>query len=287
MFAVMGMTGQVGSQVASQLLRAGQRVRAVVRDASKMGAWADRGGEIAVAAADDREGLAAAFAETEGVFVMIPPNYDPAPGFPAVRHIIEAVSAAVTAARPGRLVFLSTVGAHVERPSLLNNSRLVEQAWRSLPIPTAFMRAAWFMENASWDVAAAKTGVIPSFLQPLDHPIPMVATADIASTIAATLQETWQGSRIIELEGPRRYSANDIARGFSAVLGHPVRTEPVPRETWEALFREQGMRHPEPRMQMLDGFNQGWIDFEGGLAEARRGSVDLDMVLHDLVVRSQ
>lgn len=287
MFAIMGITGQVGSQVAEQLLHAGRQVRAVVRDATKASAWAERGCEVAVTAVDDRDGLAAAFAETEGVFLMIPPDYDPAPGFPVVRRIIDAVSAAVIAARPGKLVFLSTVGAHVERPSLLNNSRMVEQALRALPMPTAFMRAAWFMENASWDVTAAKTGVIPTFLQPLNHPIPMVATADIANTIATTLQDSWQGSRVIELEGPRRYSANDIADGLAAVLGHPVLNEPIPRETWEALFRAQDIRHPEPRMQMLDGFNQGWIDFEGGVAEPRRGDVELATVLRDLVTRGR
>jgi hypothetical protein len=31
------------------------------------------------------------------------------------------------------------------------------------------------MENAAWDVEAAGKGLISSFLQPLDHLIPMVA----------------------------------------------------------------------------------------------------------------
>ena len=119
------------------------------------------------------------------------------------------------------------------------------------------------MENASWDVEAAKAGVVPSFLQPLDHPIPMVATADIGSTAANLLRESWTGLRIVELEGPRRYSANDVAVGFAEAVGHPVRMEPVPRETWEALFRSQGMKHPLARIRMIDGFNEGWIDFEG------------------------
>lgn len=283
MYAVMGITGQVGGQVAANLLRAGRQVRAVVRDAARARDWARRGCEMAVAEADDRHALAAAFAGAEGVFLMIPPDYDPEPGFPHIRKTIDAFLAAVEQARPGRLVFLSTVGAQVERFSLLNNSRMVEQALRGLPVPTAFVRAAWFMENASWDVAAARSGLIPSFLQPLAHPLPMVATADIADTLAATLQETWHGTRIIELEGPRRYCADDIAQGFARILGHPVRAEPVPRDTWETLFRSQGMQYPEPRMHMLDGFNEGWIDFEGGAAEARRGSVELDTVLRGLI----
>lgn len=283
MYAVMGVTGQVGGQVANRLLAAGRRVRAVLRDPAKADRWSERGCEIAIADSDDAHALAAAFEGCAGVFVMIPPDYDPAPGFPAVQRVIAALVGAAELARPGRLVFLSTVGAQVETFSLLNNSRLAESALRELHLPTAFVRAAWFMENASWDVAAARSGVIPSFLQPLDHPIPMVATADIAATIAATLQEPWQGHRVIELEGPRRYSAIDIANGFAAALGHPVRTEAVPREQWENLFVTQGMQHPQPRMRMLDGFNQGWIDFEQGQAGSIKASTTLESVLRGLI----
>jgi hypothetical protein len=33
--------------------------------------------------------------------------------------------------------------------------------------------------------------------------------------------------------------------------------KPVPRETWESLLKLQGMKNPTPRIQMLDGFNEG------------------------------
>jgi hypothetical protein len=49
-----------------------------------------------------------------------------------------------------------------------------------------------------------------------------------------------------------------------------VRIDAVPRESWGALFRSQGMRNPIPRIQMLDGFNEGWIVFEGGEAASLR-----------------
>ncbi len=286
MFAIMGVTGQVGGHVARKLLGAGQPVRTVVRDAAKVPPWLGRGCETAVASIDDVDRLTAALHGVDAAFLMIPPDYDPAPGFPRVHKIIDSVCAAIEAARPGKVVFLSSVGAHVEEFSLLNNARMVEQALRTLPVPTTFVRPAWFMENAAWDVAAARSGMTPSFLQPLDHPIPMVATADIGRTVADVLLEQWAGSRVFELEGPRRYSANDIAAGFAASLGHAVRMEPVPRDSWEALFRAQGMQHPEPRMRMLDGFNEGWIDFEHGQDMLRKGAVTLDSVLRELVERS-
>jgi uncharacterized protein YbjT (DUF2867 family) len=287
MFAVMGVTGQVGRQVARHLLDAGQRVRVLVRDATKATAWQDEGCELAVASVQDASSLTKAFAGVEGVFLMIPPDYDPAPGFPGIRSIIESVSTAVKAASPGKLVFLSTVGAHVERFSLLNNARMVEAGLRQLGIPVGFLRPAWFMENAQWDLSAARNGVMPSFLQPLGHPIPMVATADIGRVAAQMLMERWQGARVAELEGPQRYSANDVAQGYAAALGHPVRADIVPRHTWDSLFRAQGMQHPEPRMHMLDGFNEGWIDFEYPHSQRLFGTVSLEHVLRSLTDQPQ
>ena len=136
--------------------------------------------------------------------------------------------------------------------------------WCGVSVPVAFLRAAWFMENASWDVEAAKAGVVSTFLQPLDHPIPMVATADIGNTAAELLRESWTGLRIVELEGPRRYSANDIARGFAEALGHPVRMEPVPRDTWDVpLAGSEASAGPHPHdrwfQRGLDRFRRGYI----------------------------
>ena len=285
MYAITGITGKVGGIVARTLLAAGLPVRGVVRDADKGRPWADKGCEVAVASISDAAGLTSAFSDVDGVFLMTPPDFDPEPGFPKTHQAIAAVKAAIAAAQPAKVVFLSTVGAQVTEFNLLNNSKITEEGLRTVPVPVAFLRAAWFMENASWDVAAAKAGIIPSFLQPLDHPIPMVATTDIGSTAAELLRESWTGLRIVELEGPRRYSANDVAVGFAEAVGHPVQMEPVPRETWEALFRLQGMKHPLARIRMIDGFNQGWIDFEGVGAEHRIGKTPLEAVLKDLAVQ--
>jgi uncharacterized protein YbjT (DUF2867 family) len=142
------------------------------------------------------------------------------------------------------------------------------------------------MENAAWDVASASDdGVIASYLQPLDKPVPMVATADVGRVAVELLQQTWRGVRVVELEGPRRVSPNDLAAAFAGVLRRQVRAEVVERQTWEALFRTQGMKHPLPRMRMLDGFNEGWIDFENSSDGILRGHVELETVLGELVSR--
>ena len=283
MFAVTGVTGKVGGSVARSLLAQGHKVRAVVRDAGKGSSWSAQGCDIAIARVEDAAGLTKAFQGAEGVFLMTPPNYDPEPGFPETHVAAEAIRQAIEAAQPGKIAFLSTVGAHVAEPNLLNNSKITEEMLRTTSVPVTLLRAAWFMENAAWDVEAARTGVIPSFLQPLDHRIPMVAAADIARTAAEILKETWTGVRVVELEGPRRYSANDIAAGFGSALERPVRAEAVPRDQWETLFRSQGMKNPMPRIRMIDGFNEGWIDFESGEASSRKERTTLEAVLRSLV----
>ena len=57
----------------------------------------------------------------------------------------------------------------------------------------------------------------------------------------------------------------------------------VPRETWGALFTAQGMKEPMPRIQMLDGFNEGWIDFEGPRDSILKGQVTLADVVRGLI----
>jgi hypothetical protein len=43
------------------------------------------------------------------------------------------------------------------------------------------------------------------------------------------------------------------------------------------------MKNPIPRIKMLDGFNEGWIEFEGAEAGPRKGKVRLRAVLQTLI----
>ena len=82
MYAVTGITGQVGGVTGRALLNAGLSVRAVVRDAAKGAAWKKCGCEVALADMNDAPALTAAFTGASGVFVLIPPNFDPDAGLP-------------------------------------------------------------------------------------------------------------------------------------------------------------------------------------------------------------
>ncbi len=284
MFAVMGITGQVGSAIANCLLSEGRKVRAIVRNAGKAAVWSERGCAVAIADVNDVAALAEGFKDVEGAFVMLPPIFDPSHGFPEARLAITAIQDALQQAGPAKVVVLSTIGGHIATPNLLNQLHLLEESLRSLLLPIAILRPAWFMENSAWDIAPAREhGIVPSFLQPLDKPFPMIGTRDIGRVAADLLMETSDGQQIVQIEGPTRISPCDIAAGLAQLLHRDVRVEAIPRDTWEPTFRGQGMKNPTPRMQMLDGFNEGWIEFDGGEAASRKTETPMTEVLRSLL----
>ncbi|WP_342627926.1 NmrA family NAD(P)-binding protein [Nguyenibacter vanlangensis] len=283
MYAITGITGKVGGALARKLLAEGHAVRAVLRDATKAGPWAAQGCQIAFAGMEEPARLAAGFEGVEGVFILPPSEFDPAPGYPEARIVIDAVTAALKAAKPKKILCLSTIGADAPHDNLLSQRTLMEEAVGALGLPVTFLRPGWFMENALWDVASAREGILHSFLQPADKRFPMVATQDVGSTAAELLVQDWDGARVVELEGPVRVSPNDVASAFATALGRSVRVEVVQRSTWEELFTLQGMNHPLPRIRMLDGFNEGWIDFADNGASAIKGPTPLADVIAKLV----
>ena len=289
MIAITGITGNIGSQLAHILLAAQKQVRAVVRDPRKAQPWANLGCEIAQADINDAKALAFALQGADAALLLVPPIFDPQPGFPEAHAIAASLSSALMAARPGHTVYLSTIGAQAAESNLLTQHTIIETELRKLPLNITFLRPAWFMENSAWDIAPAReTGIVPSFLYPLDKPVPMVATADIARVAAQLLQEpltTQPAHKTVEIEGPTRITPNQIAAAFTQLLNSPVAMQPVPRETWQSLFESQGMKNPTPRMRMLDGFNEGWIEFENQSSQILKGSTTIETVLRSLLVR--
>jgi NAD(P)H dehydrogenase (quinone) len=277
MFAVMGITGNVGGAVADTLLQHGKKVRGIVRDDSKAQAWKDKGVEIETANYDDH--LTAVFTGVEGVFCMIPPDVVPDPGFPDSVARIAAIKKAILAAKPPRAVFLSSIGGEKTTGlGIVTTAHLLEEELGSIGIPSAFLRAGSFMENILHSIPAARTtGMYYSFYQPLGDPIPLVATQDIGRIGAEILLQTWQANRFIEISGPTYYSPNDVAAALEKALDRPVTSVAVPRETWVDTLAQHGM--PADRssayIEMNDSFNSRWIDFGVPGAEHVKGTIDL------------
>ena len=203
---------------------------------------------------------------------------------PETRAVIDAVGSALRTAQPRKVVCLSTIGAQATQVNLLTQLTMIEQAFGDLPMPVAFLRPAWFLENAAWDVATARdTGVIHSF-------------CSRSTARCRWLPPKTSAARrrpCCRTNGRARASSNSKDRGASArttalrspACSAPVKPRPSPRHMGRPV-RSAADALPEPRMRMLDGFNEGWIDFASAPADVLKGNLDADAVLRTLVTRA-
>jgi NAD(P)H dehydrogenase (quinone) len=74
---------------------------------------------------------------------------------------------------------------------------------------------------------------------------------------------------------------------LSSVLGHTVEAVAVPREKWTEFFISQGMPEgrTDPRAEMVDGFNSGWIHFGVPGTEHVTGTTGLTSVIAKLAAK--
>jgi uncharacterized protein YbjT (DUF2867 family) len=263
MFFIAGITGRVGGAAAKQLLAQGRKIRTLARDPKKAAAWAQQGVDVQQGDWTDTASLTVALDGVEAAFVMVPPDFAPQPGFPESKAVIAAIGNALRQAMPPRVVALSSIGS--EKTSglgLITATHLFEQELASLTVPTAFVRAGSFVENALGSLAAAAdTGVFYTFYQPVDRPVPTIATADIGQEVAKLLTTNWTGNRIIELGSP--VTPNDFAAAMSEVLGKPVIAQAIPRDRWTATIESFGLAPGTTwgYEEMLESVNSGWIGF--------------------------
>jgi uncharacterized protein YbjT (DUF2867 family) len=263
MFFIAGITGRVGGAAAKHLLAQGHQIRSLVRSPEKAAAWAKQGVELHQGDWNDTAALSDALEGVEAAFVMVPPNFAPSPGFPESKAVIADIGKALRQTQTPRVVVLSSIGS--EKTSglgLITATHLLEQELAGLTVPTAFVRAGSFIENALGSLStAADTGVFHSFYQPVDRPVPTIATADIGQEVATLLTSDWTGKRIIELGSPA--TPNDFAAAMSEVFGKPVVAQAIPRERWTATIESFGLPPGSTwgYEEMLDSINSGWIDF--------------------------
>jgi len=287
MYAIIGITGQVGRVTANLLLEKKLPVRAVVRDPAKGAEWKNSGAEVAIAELHDANALQAAFHNTAGVFVMTPPLFDSIDPAKDHNRMLHALVTAINKAKPKKVVYLSSVGAHLSGGTgAIKKLYDMEQAFSKLTMPTASIRAAWFMENFAGNISYAKeTGKLPSFLNPPDLPVEMIAAKDIGKRAALLLEENWSGHRTIELAGPCKYSANDVAYVLSYQLNRPVSADIIPAEQYVASYQSFGFTPAAAKMmaEMNNGFNSGHIVFEQAGQEQVRENTLLEDALNSFI----
>jgi uncharacterized protein YbjT (DUF2867 family) len=283
MYVVLGATGRTGGAAAAALRERGKQVRAVVRDAGEVDSMRERGYDPVIADVHDRAALARAFRGAEGVYLFIPPNTGVADFLGDVEETAETLAAAVAEAAPRHVVALSSTGAqHPAGTGMYVMSNRIERALRGTSVPRTFLRPAEYTDNwGAYAHLAREHGVLPSFHQPLDHPFPQVSTRDVGQEAARLLLDPAEGERIVHLEGPARYTPEDVARTYTELMGRPVQPMTPPRESWVPTLVQTGMSesYASALAALYDASNEGGAGFEPGVGEMRRGTETLRTVL--------
>jgi uncharacterized protein YbjT (DUF2867 family) len=238
---VMGGTGHVGSATAQTLLARGEPVTIVTRDATRARGWRDRGAEIVEADINDVSSLHAAFRRGSRAFLLNPPADTASDTDAEERRTVAHILAALDGSGLEKVVAASTYGAQRgDRIGDLNVLWELEQGLKAQSIPCAINRGAYYMSN--WDGlldAVRETGELPS-TYPAEQAIAMVAPQDLGAVAADRLMSGEDDTGIRFVEGPRRYSAQDVANAFAAVLDRDVKVCVIPPDKWEGSFRDLG-----------------------------------------------
>jgi uncharacterized protein YbjT (DUF2867 family) len=240
-FIIMGATGNVGGAVAETLLRKGEPIAVVTRSLANADPWRAKGAEVLVADIHDVSSLRAAFRKGRRAFLLNPSADPTGTSDRTERETIRNILSALDGSGLEKVVAASTYGARSGEPAGdLTTLWHLEQGLLQQAIPAAINRGAYYMTNWLGMVdMVKKSGKLPSMF-PADRAMPMVAPLDLGEAAAERLLSQVTDTEAWHVEGPSRYTAQDVAQAFCATLGKQVELDVAPRETWGNIFKEMG-----------------------------------------------
>lgn len=288
-YAVAGVSGHTGSVVADTLLAQGKAVRVIVRDAAKGEAYRARGAEVAVAPLGDVTALTRAMTGVAGAYLLLPPNMAATTPLEDNAALTATLAQAIRAAAVPHVVFLSSIGAqHATGTGPIRALHVAERELARTGTALTALRAAYFQENWGSSLGMLPQGVLPAFVPP-DLTFAQVATRDIGRAAAAALVEGPPAERtqVIELAGPREYSATEIAAALATITGSPVAVQGAPLDAVVPTFTSFGISAPVAELfrELYEGLASGRLAWEGGAARTVRGSTAVEATLRTLLGR--
>lgn len=220
-YAITGATGNTGKVIAAKLLIEGHKVRAIGRSSERLAGLVEKGAEPHVGSIEDENFLTEAFKGADAVYAMIPPDFTVERFRPYQNEVGEYLANAIEKAGAKKVVFLSSVGAHLsEKTGPILGLRDVEERLNKLSgVDILHLRPTFFMENLFEGIGTIKNmGVNGSAIKG-DVPIAMIATQDIGDYAARRLSNLdFSGQSTQELLGPRDLTMQEA----TAILGKAI-----------------------------------------------------------------
>jgi uncharacterized protein YbjT (DUF2867 family) len=231
MILVTGATGTVGREVAAQLLAAGQEVRALTRDPSKV--KLDGGIQVVKGDFDAPDTLARAVDGVERVFSL---TFGPQTG---VREGNLAQAAKASGVR--HIVKLSALGGDDQtRNDIRKWHDEGEQAIRDTGIAWTVLRPTAFMSNAlHWRASIRAQGKV--FSNYGDGKLPSVHPRDIAAVAVHALTSNGHQGKAYPLTGPEALSMSEQVKILEDAICRPLEFVPITDEAARKGMELAGM----------------------------------------------
>jgi uncharacterized protein YbjT (DUF2867 family) len=267
-FVVAGATGHVGSVVARELLAAGHKVRAIVRNVDKAKALAGQGAELVSGELSDGAFLTRALRGADGAFLLLPPPPHDSPDVRAFQDRVAHVEATAVAESGVRhVVLLSSWGAEkAAGTGPIVGLHVLEEALKKTGVLATFLRAGSFTENLLAMLPAAQNqGVLPNFFPP-EHKIATIATRDIAPVAVRSLLAPPVASEVVYVFGTHEYNAVDQAAYLSKKLGKEIKLLNLPVSAASGAIQQGGVGASLANMyqEMYEGAMKGLLGVEPG-----------------------
>jgi len=242
MIVVTTPTGQIGRPVLAQLVAAGEPVRAIARDRTRIAPELLAKVDVVEGSHEDPATIGKALDGAEAVFWCVPPDFGAANVRDYYLDFTRPFAAALAGSSVRRVVFVSSGGRGWPRDAgVIAVAHAVEELLEATGVPLRALRCGSFMENMLNQVAPLRHQGM--FFYPIDGDFaaPVCATRDIATRAANLLRDrSWTGQTGTAVHGPADLSMNGMARVMSQVLGRPIRYQEVPGPAYKASLDEHG-----------------------------------------------
>ena len=192
------------------------------------------------------------------------------------------VAIALTEIRPAKVLAISDYGAQVsDGTGITMIFHYLEEQFRGLPSMVTFLRSAEHMQNWARVIkVASETGVLPSLHHPVKKRFPTVSAQDVGSIAGQLLTDgvTFPAPRVVHVEGPRRYDANEVAATLGNILGREVVARELPQSDWIPILTQR-VREPSYAKLVFDLYvahNAGRIDVAREQPIVRLGTTGIE-----------
>jgi len=229
MILVTGATGNVGSEIARQLIAQKTPFRIYVRDAAKAGEMIGPDGyEVALGDFDEADAFEKALVGIDAVY-MVTNQSD------AFKTALARMAGEIKKAGIDRVVMLSAECDPDSSVFFVRRTGELEEIVKAADLPWTFLRPDWFMQNFAGFVAM---GMVAFPAGP--GKTSFVDVRDVAEIAIKALSEKGHTHRIYRLTGPDPMTFESAANRISAALGRDVPFVGITPDDLRNALIEQG-----------------------------------------------